>query len=735
MKFAKLLVTVLATASLLAGCGGGSSFQSAGAGGSTSAVATISVSSSVSTVAPDGSTTAVITGVLRDGSNNFVSGEKVTFATSAGGLAITQQTSDAGGNVTATLSANGVTAGTSIVVSVTNSTGKVTGKTTVKVGAVTQTLTLTTSAAQIPSDGSKAATLTALVRDGNNNVVSGVAVNFASTSGSLSPAATTTDKNGSVTASLSTGSDPTNRTIDVTASIGSGAPVKVSVVVSGTTLSLTGPVNIVTGGPAQYTVQLSNSAGTGIANQSVVVSSKLGNTLTPATVVTNATGQAVLTLTPATGGSDTLTASAIGLSAAVNVTISSQSFSFTTPASGTTPKVALNTPYTATVTWTNAGSPVQNMPIQFAATRGALSNASLTTDAAGHAQVTIQSTNAGPAVLTASGGGVTTSTTIDFIATVPSTVTIQPSVTSVPTQGSSTIVAVVRDANQNLVEGATVDFTLNDSTGGTLTVPQAVTDAQGVAQTVYKASSSSGATGGVTITATVPGTLPVVTKSTSLTVGGQAVFLSFGTGGKIAVDATLTVYTVEYVVFAVDGQGAAVPNVPVTVGIQPVKYRKGFWCHPGVDTECKNSSSTSWIPYVSVPRSSQGGDGDDTGACFNEDVNHNAILDAGEDFNNDGKLEPGAVGVVSTSGTNDTKNGVTDSTGQFHFSLSYPEDHCVWVSEQLSATAVVQGTESSASSTTDLLCLATDVNDLTKNPPGSTIYSPYGTASLCADSK
>ncbi|HUO68544.1 MAG TPA: Ig-like domain-containing protein, partial [Gammaproteobacteria bacterium] len=47
------------------------------------------------------------------------------------------------------------------------------------------TLTLLTSSPQIPSDGSASATITALVRDASNNVVSGQSVAFTASSGAL----------------------------------------------------------------------------------------------------------------------------------------------------------------------------------------------------------------------------------------------------------------------------------------------------------------------------------------------------------------------------------------------------------------------------------------------------------------------------------------------------------------------------------------------------------------------
>ena len=74
------------------------------------------------------------------------------------------------------------------------------------------TLTLLTSSPSIPSDGGVPATISALVRDSNNNVMEDVSVVFSASSGSLvvtQPALT--DASGVLTAELSAAGDPTNR--------------------------------------------------------------------------------------------------------------------------------------------------------------------------------------------------------------------------------------------------------------------------------------------------------------------------------------------------------------------------------------------------------------------------------------------------------------------------------------------------------------------------------------------
>jgi len=177
---------------------------------------------------------------------------------------------------------------------------------------------------------------------------------------------------------------------------------------------------------------------------------------------------------------------------------------FTAPAADT--QIALGQVVTVTVHWTSSGSAVTGQPINFSSTRGSLSAASVNTNGSGDASVTISSTTAGPAVISASGTGVAATLNVDFLATNPTAIAVQASPATIPTQGQSTISAIVRDAQDNLVEGQTVNFQLTDTTGGSLSVASAVTDVQGRAQTVYTATGTPSSSNGVSVLATVQGT-------------------------------------------------------------------------------------------------------------------------------------------------------------------------------------------------------------------------------------
>jgi hypothetical protein len=445
------------------------------------------------------------------------------------------------------------------------------------------------------------------------------------------------------------------------------------------------------------------------------VTSASGNTLTPASLSTDGTGRGTFTLAATVGGTDTITATSLGIPQQKTVDISTQSFNVTAPADGT--KVNLGSSQNVSVTWLNGGVPVANAPVTFAATRGTLVPATaVLTNASGVATVSISSVSAGPSIVSASGTGVTAQITLDFIATAPSQIAIQAGPASVAVQGKSTISATVRDAANNLVEGATVDFQVQtDPTNGGLAAASAVTNAQGIAQTVYTAGNSSSGANGVTVSATVHGT--AITSTTSLTVGGQTVFLSLGTGNTIDVGQGPAVYQITYSVFAVDSGGAALANIPVTLAVLPVAYGKGVMggC-PG---------STNWIPIYSTATSdifSYAG----TAMCRNEDTDYTGNINStpGKDYNTNGKLDPGNVAVVSPS------SGVTNLNGRLDVTITYPRDHSYWVMVSLKASTTVQGTESSTTSTFVLQGAISDYA-CSVGPPGPT--SPYGIAATCAN--
>ena len=363
------------------------------------------------------------------------------------------------------------------------------------------------------------------------------------------------DSKGMVTAKLYLGADRSNRTIVVTATTDSAVATN-SVDVVGTNINISGVHALAFGAESKFTIALKDSAEKPIQGIALKVTSKTGNTvtLTPTTGVTNSSGEITALIKAAAAGSDVITVEGAGVTQALNLEVSSASFSFNSPVEAADPlvtEVSLNTAQAISITWKEAGVAQAGKLVSFATTRGTIAGVNpATTDAGGVASgVTVTSASSGPAFISATGtgGSPAASVKIEFVAKSASNVTAQ----SVPgtiqyttgvasqTSNSSTISAVVRDTLNSLVKNAAVDFNVyEDPSGGSLSAARAITDSSGTAKVTYKAGNTSSAQNGVKIRATateisgVP--IPAVSGVTTLTVSGQSVLVRLGSDNQAA---------------------------------------------------------------------------------------------------------------------------------------------------------------------------------------------------------
>lgn len=560
------------------------------------------------------------------------------------------------------------------------------------------------SSPSLPSDSGQTVDISAIVTDANNVAMEGVTVVLSTDSGNLTVVNAVTDASGVAMATLSGGGNPTNRPITVTANAG-GVVDTVTVNVTGTDISISGPAAMPQGDSGTYTVVLTDASGAGISGETVSVTSSSGNTLASNSLTTDIGGQAQVQVTATTPGQDDITATALGVSAVQQLTVSDDSFALTAPAVGT--EILLNTVVPIDLTWAIGGAPQAGQTISFSATRGTLSNFTAVTNASGVASVTISSTNAGPSVITASNNtGTSTSVQVEFVADVPATIEMQASPFTIGPSEQSAITAIVRDASNNLVKNAVVQFDLQDVTGGQLSVAQATTNTQGRAQTFYTSSTTTSANNGVRITGTVQSN-PAINDFVDITVAQRELFLSIGTGNTIFAPNSAQ-YRVEFIVQVTDSQGNGVEGVNVQTGVLSNWYRKG-------------TSTFNGVSWVRVPS---------TGNCADEDVNRNGVLDAGEDFNSSGRIEAGNIATAAPQ--NGSGGGfVSDSGGFGLVDVFYPQEFAYWVNVTLQATTSVQGTEFAEASTFILSGSAEDFSDENVIPPG--FDSPFGTSGSCAD--
>jgi hypothetical protein len=333
--------------------------------------------------------------------------------------------------------------------------------------------------------------------------------------------------------------------------------------------------------------------------------------------------------------------------------------------------------------------------------------------------VSLSSTSAGTATISASGPGGTPAATLNvtFVATTASSVAAQAVPGTIQfttgagsqTSNKSTISVVVRDATNNLVKNAGVNFTVTaDPTGGSLSSARAITDVNGGASVTYTAGTVSSPQNGVTVKATVtdisgvPIGGPAITNTATLTVSGQSLLVRLGTDNLVLSQPPLNKKT--WVAVVTDAGGNAVPNVTVIFALRPGRYNKGKF-------DVFDTVAGLWHQAIAA-------------TCQNEDINFNGNLDPGEDFNGNGRLEPGGVATVNTS-------GVTDASGIATAVITYPKDHARWAEYILDARTGVTSNDPPTLATFFLVGLASDYSDKTVAPPGE--FSPYGLAAVCSD--
>ena len=589
-------------------------------------------------------------------------------------------------------------------------------------------ITLTADAPRLPTpDGSTSTVVTALVKDSGNNAVANQKVTFKSSDSGITLApegsATVTDASGrmKVRVTLETAAGVSRgRTAMIEGSLASVSG-KLDLPISGATLSIAGPESLAAGATGDYTLTLLDSAGKAASGVAVALTTTAGS-VSPGSVITTSAGQGSFRLTAAASGAATVSATATGLdpvTRTVQFVGTDTPFRIIAPADNAT--VEINTAQSVQVELRRNGAAVVGESITLSTTRGLFSGQSSVsgvTDASGRFTASLSSSGVGQANLTALSGSSTTTSRVNFVSRTPAKLSLSTDVSSLPvnTGGSSSsstrLVATVRDANDNVVTGATVSFSaIADPSGGSIQPGTAVTDTSGQAVANFVAGPTSTGPGAVRLTAQVIGGSVSADTQRALTVTAAALFLELGTGNSIAAPSE-TVYSMPWSVVVTDANRNPVPNARVTASLKAVAYRKGIW----------EFNATTWGTTIA-------------GTCGSEDLNQNNLLDAGEDLNGNNKLDPGspaAVQVVSS-------NGITGSDGLAALAITYPKSFGEWVEVVLQVTIASSGTESVVSRRFVLPAAAPDLDDPTVPPPNvgtrspSNKYTgPYGYVANCA---
>ena len=604
-------------------------------------------------------------------------------------------------------------------VTATLSTGEADSTTFSSTGSTTvseepASLELYANSIQLASSGSDEVELIALVKNEQSVLMEGVEVSFSAASGDgveLQLTQPETAADGTARAILTSQNDASNRTVTITAGAGSLTQT-VEVTIAGTEVTINGASSVILNDSVDYTIRVQDSDGTSILNQDVVLSAVNG-TLSSTTVNTGANGQATVSYTASTSGEDTITAAALNAETSFTVQVQQDEFNFVNLP---TEEVPLGQTQTITVQWRQDNTPVVGQNVTFSASRGVIAgNATVVTDAEGQASIDISANNAGISSITASasdGSGnvlVSALTQIEFIATTPHTLIADASPDIIGPDGqTSTISAVVRDVDGNLVKNSVVNFSVSDVSTGFVSPSQATTDSKGIATTVFTSGSVS-TQDAVVVTAFVADD-PAIDDEVVLTVGARAFDISLGTGNELE-EATSTSYLKRFGVFVSDSAGQPVSGVNLTASVAPVKYvnggeyRTGFWVF--------DDDASQWVAIVNQN-------------CETEDVNDNGILDTtprDEDTNEDGMLTPGLIGTIAFA------NGaaVTDENGYAELEYRYPRSYAIWYDAVISVFGQSTGSEASAKMRYTLSISADDVTDEGASPPAN----PFGVTDQC----
>ncbi len=188
-------------------------------------------------------------------------------------------------------------------------------------------------------------------------------------------------------------------------------------------------------------------------------------------------------------------------------------------------------------------------------------------------------------------------------------------------------------------------------------------------------------------------------------------------------DLTDLQYQLPIVVQVADSDGSPQANAEVKITLTTLGYYKGYYTYQDIKLPL-DGTPEQWAEFTSSV------------LCPAEDINNNLMMDAGEDLNGNGLLEP-ETPTITTHPSEiptliaGTSTLITDSNGFGYFTITYPKSEAHWVRYRLTAT-----TQGGLSENRDVFerNLPVSVADLEKpqNEPPAFMKSPYGITANCA---
>lgn len=303
MKIFKWLVALLVTLALVA-CGGGGGNPGTVAGGSnvpdkTLVPASVEVLAS-STMLQSTGETVDITAFVKTSGNAAIANQVVTFNADSGLLQAVSATTDDNGVASAKLAAGSNKANRDIVVKVTS--GGVSGQVVVSVKGIQLAL-----AGELALKLGTSTKYTLKLVDGTGKAVSGAPVAVSSALGNaLSEGSVTTDAAGTATFVYTA----TKAGDDMITAQSLGTSVQQTVVVSAVDLAFVSPAasTLIPVGTTQIFTMRYLNGGSGVAGKMVSFSTTRGGLVSSSTAVTNASGEASVSVSSSSAGPATVVA-------------------------------------------------------------------------------------------------------------------------------------------------------------------------------------------------------------------------------------------------------------------------------------------------------------------------------------------------------------------------------------------------------------------------------------------
>lgn len=546
-------------------------------------------------------------------------------------------------------------------------------------------LSLSTTQITVNSDNLDSATITATVLDSNNAIMENVTINFTATSGQLSAASGVTDSSGSTQITFTSGSaNPSNQTVTIIASAGTTSAT-IPIQITGNLVSIfTATTTLTNGGPAeQITVLATDALGNLVANTPVTLTMLGTGTATlssSASGITDSNGELTLSITGTVDGTVTLTASALGTTASEVFTVATVAAAFqiiaptvnpTTTAIGGTLVIDVNVPTVRNVTFsTSIGTWAGNGLNNWTTNGSGTITGTLNTPSVGTASITVSDDSSPPLTDTL------TVNITNSIVSIGDTVTVTATPATIPISSDvadyTSVISAEVTSSGSPVSDATVIFSLSNIVGGGENVDPsfARTDSNGVATTIFTSGNLGTPGQGVTVTATLYDAANSVidTSTIDIQISQQPGSVVLGTSTEILSDDTNTYYQLPMAVQVANTSGGPVPGVLVSLKVWPKNYYQGFG-YGG--TPCGPIYTTS--PATAIP---------------NEDTDKDTLLGGSEDINGDLALTPGnsAGGTIPSTVT-------TDANGIATFNLTYLKNNASWVENEITATILASGSE------------------------------------------